>query len=201
MSWLDDHVWVFISHASRDHALASGLRDALHGYAMDGFVAPRGIRVLDDWATALETALGSCHALVALVTDQFTGSVWCNQEVGYALGHGRPVVAVAVGAEPPGFIGRHQAIPGRDRRVEEVAGSVFEALGRDRRTRADIIASLERRVAACRSIVDAGRLLEHARLLGPWETGEGRAVLDALGRNPRLHGRQVCHALRELIDR
>jgi hypothetical protein len=49
-------------------------------------------------------------AFVALLTDNFHDSDWTDQEVGFALARGVPVIAVQMDRLPYGFIGKFQAL-------------------------------------------------------------------------------------------
>ena len=48
--------------------------------------------------------------LVALMTDGFHDSHWTDQEVGFAFGRGVPIIAVKLGRDPYGFVGKFQAL-------------------------------------------------------------------------------------------
>lgn len=49
-------------------------------------------------------------AFVALLTDGFHDSLWTDQEVGFAVARAVPIIAVRLGRDPYGFIGRFQAL-------------------------------------------------------------------------------------------
>ena len=49
-------------------------------------------------------------AMAALMTDGFHDSLWTDQEVGFAFGRGVPIVAVKLGRDPYGFVGKFQAL-------------------------------------------------------------------------------------------
>jgi hypothetical protein len=49
-------------------------------------------------------------AFVALMTQEFHDSLWTDQEVGVAFGRGVPIIAVKLGKDPYGFIGKFQAL-------------------------------------------------------------------------------------------
>jgi hypothetical protein len=66
--------------------------------------------------------------LVAYVTPDFPASRWTEQEVGWALGRGAPVVPVNVGLQPYGFFGALQSLPGEGRSAWDLAYSVFHAI-------------------------------------------------------------------------
>jgi hypothetical protein len=130
----DGEPLVFISHTWTNKALAAEVRDTFAELGMKGFVAHEDIEPTKDWATEIERNLHSCSALVAVLTEDFAESAFCNQEVGYALGRGRLVVGVMQARKPPpGLAGKYQAIPGSDgarrpgRRIAlDVLGVLFE---------------------------------------------------------------------------
>ncbi len=47
---------------------------------------------------------------VALMTESFHESDWTDQEVGFAFARGVPIIAVRLGKDPYGFIGKFQAL-------------------------------------------------------------------------------------------
>jgi hypothetical protein len=47
---------------------------------------------------------------VAIMTDGFHDSFWTDQEVGFALACGVPVIALRMGKDPYGFLGKFQAL-------------------------------------------------------------------------------------------
>ena len=49
-------------------------------------------------------------AFAALMTEGFHDSDWTDQEVGFALARGVPVIAVKLGRDPYGFLGKFQAL-------------------------------------------------------------------------------------------
>jgi len=51
------------------------------------------------------------QAFVALMTPKFHDSKWTDQEVGYALARGVPLIGAKMGLNPYGFIGKFQALP------------------------------------------------------------------------------------------
>src|SRR5262249_20333991 len=81
-----------------------------------------------DWQNEIEAALSSMDALLALLTPGFAASLWCNQEVGWALGRGSLAVSIMCGEPPRGFVGRAQGVQGNDRNVGIIADRVFGVL-------------------------------------------------------------------------
>ncbi len=112
--WDIGHYRVFLSHKSEFKKEASVLRDKLRIYGVSAFVAHEDIHPTEAWQDEIENALKSMDALVALVTEDFHDSSWTDQEVGFALGRGVPAIALRLGCDPYGFIGRFQALSCKD---------------------------------------------------------------------------------------
>lgn len=126
--WEADGLHLFVSHRSEDKVAAVGLKKALVPYGVSAFVAHEDIEPNRVFQTEIERALASMHALVAMATVGFDSSVWCQQEIGFALGRGVPVIPLRLGADPSGFLGRIQAFSGDLTKVDELGSSVVDAL-------------------------------------------------------------------------
>lgn len=108
--WGDHRVRVFLSHRDSIKADAHKLKERLKDFGIGAFVAHESIEASLDWQQEIQEALRSMDVLVALITEDFSDSNWTDQEVGFALGRSTPVITVALGRDPYGFMGRHQAI-------------------------------------------------------------------------------------------
>lgn len=126
---------LFISHISKDKLIATRLKDALARYDIAGFVAHEDIEPTLPWQDEIERALRTMDALIAVHTPGFSASIWTQQEIGYALGRGTKVISFKMGEDPTGFIGKHQALPRRNRTAEEIAKEIDKLLETDPRTR------------------------------------------------------------------
>jgi hypothetical protein len=62
------------------------------------------------WLDEIENALASMEGLVALMTENFHDSQWTDQEIGYAFAREVPIIAIRLGIDPYGFIGKFQAL-------------------------------------------------------------------------------------------
>jgi hypothetical protein len=125
--WRAGSLRLFVSHVSRIKISAAKLKAALELFGIDAFVAHDDIEPTREWALEIEFALRSMHALCALVTSDFHSSMWCDQEVGVALGRSVPVLPVRFGADPYGLMGKLQAIPRADS-AEAMAERIFSVL-------------------------------------------------------------------------
>lgn len=108
-SWKEGYIKVFLSHTSTNRKMAGEVRTRLLGEGIDLFVAHDVIETDKEWIEEIKVALVTCEVLVALFTEDFRDSNWCDQEVGHALGRGIKVISVKYGADPHGFVFPKQA--------------------------------------------------------------------------------------------
>lgn len=125
---------LFISHISKDKQIATRLKTALARYSIAGFVAHEDIHPTLVWQEEIERALQTMDALIAVHTVGFSASMWCQQEIGYALGRGTKVISFKMGEDPTGFIGKHQALSRQSRTAEQIAELIDKLLESDPRT-------------------------------------------------------------------
>lgn len=135
-NWKDTKAFrLFISHISKDKLIATRLKECLVPYEIAGFVAHEDIHPTLAWQDEIERALQTMDALIAVHTRGFSASIWTQQEIGYALGRGTKVISFKMGEDPTGFIGKHQALPRRNRTAEQIAEEIDKLLEADARTK------------------------------------------------------------------
>jgi len=101
---------IFLSHKSEVKKEAAALGERLRSFGVSCFVAHVDIKPTKEWQDEIESALASMDGFVALLTDKFHESDWTDQEVGFAFARGVPIVAVRMGRDPYGFIGKFQGL-------------------------------------------------------------------------------------------
>jgi hypothetical protein len=101
---------IFLSHKSEVKAEAGQLQEDLKLFGVSAFVAHKDIHPTRAWQDEIENALHSMDAFVAVMTADFHDSDWTDQEVGIALARGVPVIALRLGRDPYGFLGKFQAL-------------------------------------------------------------------------------------------
>jgi len=113
---INDRIWgngklrVFLSHKAEHKVETAKIQEELAEYGISSFVAHNDIEPTREWQTEIENALHTMDVLVALLTENFQQSNWTDQEIGFALGRKKQVIAVRMGTDPYGFIGRYQAV-------------------------------------------------------------------------------------------
>lgn len=126
--WQANHFRLFLSHAHEHKETAGEIRSRLLPWAVDSFVAHDMIKPSREWEDEIESALGTADAIVALLTPEFVGSSWCDQEIGYCLARGIPVVPLLHGSMPHGFIGKFQGLRTENQSIWSIAPNLFKIL-------------------------------------------------------------------------
>ena len=108
--WQENMFRVFLSHKTEDRKEVSELKKRLAPYGIDCFVAHEDIEPTKEWADEIENALFSMDACIAIMTENYHNSFWTDHEVGCAYGRHIPVIAVRMGLNPYGIIGKFQAL-------------------------------------------------------------------------------------------
>lgn len=132
--WKPGFFRLFISHVSDYKVSASNLKNALALYGIDCFVAHEDITPSKEWEIEIENGLFTMDALCAIVVPEFSGSQWCDQEVGIALGQHKLVLSINKGANPYGFFGKFQALKSK-KNASEMASDVWKAISNNDRTK------------------------------------------------------------------
>jgi hypothetical protein len=108
--WGTEGYRVFLSHKAEVKKETAELKEGLALFGITCFVAHEDVDPTKEWQEEIENAIMSMDAFVALMTKTFHESDWTDQEVGFALGRGVPLIAVKLGMAPYGFIGKFQAL-------------------------------------------------------------------------------------------
>jgi len=121
----------FISHVSSHKDKAKKLRDELNKLNFNCFVAHEDITPTLKWQAELEKALNSMEIFISLHTDGFSDSIWCQQEVGFAIAKKVKIIPIKFDEDPKGFINTIQALPRRKLNAEGVAKKIIETIRDD----------------------------------------------------------------------
>lgn len=144
--WDPDAFRLFISHTHPNRKFAGQLRTALGRVGIDCFVAHDTIEPTREWLDEIESALNTCDALVAMLTDDFVASKWCDQEVGFCVARAVPVISLRMPADPHGFIGKYQGLAvAPNAPPYSVAPAVFDLLAKHELTRSRMVRPIVQR--------------------------------------------------------
>lgn len=185
--WDPGHFRLFLSHCSSRKAQVGQLKLALANLGVSAFVAHDDIEPSLLWQSEIEKALRTCEALAAIVTDDFITSTWCDQEVGFALGRGVPVLPIQWGKPPHGFIGKIQALPvPHGASLQSLAGRLLEMLLVAPQTAASATTALVQATVDASSFASAKSLAGHLETAPTLSTNQARALREAMRTNSQV---------------
>jgi hypothetical protein len=144
--WRPGYIRLFISHRDTKKAEAKRLAEALESYGVSAFVAHDTIEPMTTWQREILNGLETMEIMLAFITNDFHDSFWTNQEIGFALGRGTPIIPLKVeGRDPTGFIGQTQALKGHidqpEDSVKAIYGILSEKLGQKARLQTTMISA------------------------------------------------------------
>ncbi len=162
-------------------------------FGISAFVAHQDIQPTKAWQDEIENALTTMDAFVALLTEGFHESEWTDQEVGFALVRGIPVVSVRLGRDPYGFIGKFQALAASWETAPIELAKLFV-------NNSKLIDSYIQRMEICGSFIDGidlAKMLPHIKNL---TIAQADKMVAAYNHNSQLHkcvafNRQIMHGL------
>ena len=200
--WRKDMLRLFVSHLAAERTYAGELQEALYRYGISSFVAHNDIEPTSEWQTQIETALATCHALVALLHGKFHASNWTDQEIGFAMGRGVPTFAVRLGETPYGFIGRFQAFNGNGKSVANLARELFDCYRKHKQTEKEMSEAIVSIFETSDSFATAKErmgYLEEIQVCDPSFAGRIRSAVQA---NSQIDGSWgVPERVKKLLDR
>ena len=127
--WHPGYLKLFISHRSEHKELVSELSESLLPYGISCFVAHKDIEPTKEWRNEIEKALRSMDVFLAFLTDDFSGGDWTNQEVGFAIARGVPIIPLKTSLKNPyGFMSIYQALQGKVDNIQQLTTDIFNLL-------------------------------------------------------------------------
>jgi hypothetical protein len=179
--WGNSGYKVFLSHRSAVKGKTTELKKNLDIFGISAFVAHEDILPTREWQEEIENALSSMDAFVALLTEDFHESDWTDQEVGFAVGRGVPVICVKLGRDPYGFIGKFQALRCS---WEDAPVEIARLLSKNRRMIEAYIAALLR----CHSFAEGITLSQILPDITKLTMEQANEMVSAFNNNPDLRG-------------
>lgn len=188
--WQPGLIRVFISHRDQQKIQARDLASELEAYGFSCFVAHDTIAPMAEWRLEIMRGLETMEVMLAFVTDDFSASSWTNQEVGYALGAGKPVVGLKLGKEdPPGFIQHIQALKAKIDTPTDTAAKLYpilcEALGAKSRMQTGLVTAFANSPDWGETTKRFNRLHKTVESLADEEL---QTTIQAYNTNDQLHG-------------
>lgn len=205
--WGSNPVAVFISHRHEDAVFASEVRRHLEEcWGIDAFVAHNDINPSRVWRNTIRSALASCHFMVAILHEKFHDSQWCDQEVGWAMGRGIPIMPVRLGPAPhrrDGFLEEYQdCVVNLTKQKPEswLSQRIFHTVLHDPKTHQVGVRALAEAFVKSGSFAQTDLLWELIEAVPQWEPAQLRRLEYAVETNSQIYNcRTKRRAVTELV--
>jgi len=158
--WKENYYKLFLSHVSSYKKETADLQAALAYYGISAFVAHQDIEPTKEWQTEIEVAMETMDGLAALLIPLFHESNWTDQEVGFAIGKGVPIIPVRLGLDPYGFFGKYQGLQGNGKTVTKIAKEIVEILIKNKNSQPKIIKGIVHSFALSESYAESKEKIE-----------------------------------------
>ena len=178
---------LFISHRDSFKRTANEIKESLAFYGISSFVAHEDIAPSEEWIKEIEKALFSMDALLALLSDGFSASVWTNQEVGVAFGRGKFILSVRVGEDPQGFVGKFQALRSK-KNVDELCSQITAHLLNHSKTQEKMIASYFSAIRNTASFAESEKWAELLSSIKNVNESQANVLMNAYNDNLQAYG-------------
>lgn len=186
--WKTGYIRLFISHRDTNKKEASLLADSLDGYGISSFVAHDTIDPLEKWQSTIVKALQTMDIMLVFITDGFFESCWTNQEIGFALAKGTPIISLKLEKDAPqGFIHDTQAIIGSLDSNKETVNKIYKVLtqklNQEERIRNSLVNAFVNSTDFNETIVRFGRLQSLEKIT----ESDIKKIIDGFAKNDQLH--------------
>ena len=201
--WEGNTLRLFLSHRDKHKYNARELTEALEPYGVSVFVAHEAIKPMKEWQKEILNGLKTMEVMLVLLTDDFHESYWTNQEIGFALAKGTPIICVKVGTtDPKGFIGSRQALKASLEEISDVASQVHRVLineiGQEGRLKEILIEAFISSESYPDAISSLKRLSESVDHLNESEL---QRIIEGYARNNQLYGCAGIHTSGNSLNR
>lgn len=106
---LEGCIRLFLSHVTAHKELVHHVKRYLSRYGVDAFVAHDDIEPGAEWEAVIQRALSDCDAIAVFLHEGVKTSNWCDQEIGWTISRGVPILPLRYDLQPYGFMARFQS--------------------------------------------------------------------------------------------
>lgn len=183
-------LFLFGSHLDKHKKVVSEIGNRLLLLGVRLFIAHESIRPTADFQQEIRKSLSEVHGGLIFFHDDFGGSLWCDQEVGWLIGRKLPYFTLKFGKKPPhGFIAKDQALTVTERTTQEkVIQELVEWMSSDPVLSPRFIDSLLISISRSNLFSTTDSLWQHLRVQQDLSRRQIDYLLAATRENYQIHG-------------
>src|SRR5260370_3650268 len=192
----------FISYSHKDRRLAGVIKSGMEALGFNIFLAHEDLTPSAEWQATILRKLKACHILLPLITKQFHGSAWTDQEVGAAVILKKCIVPLKVGNDPYGFMGKFQdqKITLRNEvAIEKYCWRIVRSLCEHRRLAEDIKDALVERFVDSRSYSESARVAEDLLNVNDFTAGQLDKIVTEATENSQIYNGFVARRFFDVL--
>lgn len=206
---------IFISYSHHDKRIAGAIKEAFNHYGMEAFLAHEDIQVGQEWRITILRNLKQFDVFISVLSKNFMGSEWTNQEVGFAICKETPIIPVSIdGTLPHGFLEMFQALTKFEYReypksyhseemvldCKEGVLDIINIIATKEELKENLKDSLVKSIRNMRSYANAEKHMEILNSLKPFSKEQINEIINQSIQNNQVHNANRCkYILREFI--
>lgn len=125
--------FIFLSYSTKDKSLSGKVKSVLTASGFEVFLAHEDLVPSEEWQQEILRALQRCNVFTPLLTENFRGSDWTDQEVGLALARVSHCVILSLMVSPVtsphAFLKQYQALNLDPKRPEQACCTFVKVIG------------------------------------------------------------------------
>lgn len=107
----NNFVNAFLSHSDMDKVIAGNIKEKLGKYGINVFLAHTDLEGGTEWESKLFAEIQNCDLFLILLTENYHGGRFTDQETGIALSFPKPILPICIDSTRPyGFMSRYQGL-------------------------------------------------------------------------------------------
>jgi hypothetical protein len=116
---------VFVGYSHQDEVLVRELVKILRHLRLEPILDAQ-LKAGPEFPPQLLNLITNCHVFMPVLTRHSTASPWLNQEIGFALAMGKPILPLALPVKPEGFVSSRHAVILREDMSDAAEKLAFE---------------------------------------------------------------------------
>ncbi|MBB1057855.1 TIR domain-containing protein [Dietzia sp. B19] len=178
---------LFASHVSGHRKEVYEVAGELGKFNIELFVAHDSISVDEPWRDEIEKSLNTSHGGVLFLHPTFSKSVWCQQETGWMLGRGLPVLRLLKGEAPVAFANTLQGAEVGSLAPAEIAELIAEWAVKKPQLALNLGESLVHAMRNSGSFDQTDSIWHHLRMVRTLTTPQCTVLLEAAKNNTQVN--------------
>lgn len=146
----------FLSHAHKDRKIGAVLKEKLHSYKIDVFLAHEDIEGGAEWMSQIYDEVQNCEIFLILLSENYHTAYFTDQETGMALCNKKPIIPICIDSTKPyGFMSKYQGLQCKSSFLDQNIKEIMELIIKHSKSGQDFLDFLISNLSSASSFNDA----------------------------------------------